>query len=184
MNPEDFLPFLIENALSWVKSQRDTHRPDAKPLSEEERSELSRFFGLETLNRTRIKIVKVIENPEFFTEFPKMGLPDPMDFRSMSGITYVDTILISKLLMPTKSHWMSLLFHEMVHVVQYEVLGLEGFMDHYVRGWTQNGFDYFSIPLERDAYELQRRYDEAPREAFSVVAEVIRDKGVIATTGT
>jgi hypothetical protein len=33
---------------------------------------------------------------------------------------------------PAEDRWLPLLFHELVHVVQYKVLGLEGFMQRYV----------------------------------------------------
>jgi len=50
-----------------------------------------------------------------------------------------------------------LLFHELVHVVQYEKLGLEGFAAKYVRGFL-NGGSYEGIPLEMNAYELDARF--------------------------
>jgi hypothetical protein len=31
----------------------------------------------------------------------------------------------------------------LVHVVQYDLLGVDEFMDQYVTGWAQNGFDYY-----------------------------------------
>ena len=34
----------------------------------------------------------------------------------------------------------ALLFHEMVHVVQYEVLGIETFVTRYVHGWFGQGY--------------------------------------------
>lgn len=69
---------------------------------------------------------------------------------------------------------MSLMFHELVHVVQYQLLELAEFVEWYVHGWVKNGFDYFAIPLERYAYELQRRYDESSGQVFSVAEEVRR----------
>jgi uncharacterized protein YjaZ len=167
MNREDLVGFLIENGCRWVESQRDLHRSSARALSESERTELARFFEPETLNRARVKV----------------ALPDEaktdllLTFNRMAGITFENTILISKSQMPFRTQLLPLLFHELVHVVQYEVLGLHAFMERYVRGWAENGFIYHAIPLERDAYELQEQYEVDPRMGFSVTAEVRRRLG-------
>jgi hypothetical protein len=158
----------------WVVSQRNSHRAGARPLSEEERSGLSPFFRERTLDLVRIKLVPRIENPPFFTVIRQAGLEKGIDFQSASGMTFLDTILVSQRHMPPRVYWMSLLFHEMVHVVQYQILGLQGFVEQYVHGWAKNGFDYFAIPLERKAYELQKRYDEAPDRAFPVAENLRR----------
>ncbi len=172
MDPESLLSFLIDRGLLWVRSQRDRYWPVARVLSEGERSALSRFFDPEILDKARVIIVPVIENPSFYSDLEQLGLSAPLDFTTMTGITYDDTILVSEARFPVPSHWTSLLFHELVHVVQYDLLGVDEFMDQYVRGWEQNGFDYYSIPLERDAYELQARYDSALGEVFSVAQEI------------
>lgn len=80
----------------------------------------------------------------------------------MAAITFVDTIV---------SHGpMSIqtLFHELVHVVQYEKLGLHEFAGKYVYGFLRGG-SYEGIPLERNAYELDERFAFAPHAEFSVV---------------
>jgi hypothetical protein len=42
------------------------------------------------------------------------------------------------------------------------------FAIQYVKGWAQYKFDYFAIPLEREAYDLQERFAEASSASFSV----------------
>lgn len=140
----------------------------------QERSELERFFSPGTLERARVKIVPTIQNPDFFSMLRARGIPEPFDFRAFSGITFIDTILLSQSQMPPQSLLASLLFHELVHVVQYEVLGLEEFIEQYVRGWARQGMRYESIPLEHDARDLQTRYEREPFAAFSVRANVRR----------
>ena len=83
----------------------------------------------------------------------------------MAAITFVDTVV---------SHGPyddRLLFHELVHVVQYEKLGLAEFAAKYVKGFL-NGSSYEAIPLERNAYELDGRFAAAPAVPFSAEAEV------------
>ena len=167
------VPLLIHHGTLWVRSQRDLHRPSTRSLSQQERLALSGFFDPEILEKARIIVVPVIQNPSFYSDLEQMGLYAPPDFTTMTGITYDDTILVSEARFPPLSHWISLLFHELAHVVQYDLLGVEEFMAQYVRGWATNGFDYYSIPLEWDAYELQARYDPAPGGVFSVAEEVV-----------
>jgi hypothetical protein len=172
VNPEEYVDFLIVNGRKWIESQRAMHRPNSMVLPESARLEFAPFFESETIDRVRIKIVPVIENPDFYTTLTSRGISIPLDFSNMSGITFVDTILFSQKLIPAGWPSLPLLFHELVHVVQYEVLGLETFTQRYVRGWFENEQDYRSIPLERDANGLQRRYEENLKQGFSVIEEV------------
>ena len=61
-------------------------------------------------------------------------------------------------------------FFQLVHVVQYEKLGLPEFAAKYARGFLSGG-SYEAIPLEMNAYELDARFAGAPTRAFSVADE-------------
>lgn len=165
------LDFLIQNGKIWVQAQREAHHPRARSLTQAEERELNPFFPASTLQRARVAVVPQIENPSFYSQLP-LGIAEPLDFTLAAGVTFDDTILIAQSVASPLSS--SLLFHELVHVVQYEVLGVAGFVENYVRGWAENNFDYFSIPLEHHAYALQDRFDNAPTSAFDVEAEVRR----------
>lgn len=52
------------------------------------------------------------------------------------------------------------------------ILGVDKLVDRYIDGWAGNGYDYDSIPLERDAYELQRKFESSPQSQLSVESEV------------
>ncbi len=67
-----------------------------------------------------------------------------------------------------------LLFHELVHVVQYRLLGIGGFIHGYVTGWAAAGFVYEAIPLEREAFDLEQRFEREPQRHFSVRTLVSR----------
>lgn len=64
-----------------------------------------------------------------------------------------------------------LLFHELVHAVQYKHLGLQGFADGYVRGFLSGG-SYEEIPLEKQAYELEGKFSADSAATFSVEDDV------------
>ncbi|HEX8234466.1 MAG TPA: hypothetical protein VF600_00770 [Abditibacteriaceae bacterium] len=170
---ETCLRFAVQQGTGWVRHQRHKHRRNAAPLSDEEFAHLSRFFEEDTLRSARIAHVPVLENPKLVGVLRLLGVGDTLDFGAASGVTYDDLILISQSRADTLAP-MSLLFHEMVHVAQYRVLGVRGFIEHYMHGWANHGCAYLTIPLERDAYVLQARYDSNPQGAFSVEDEVRR----------
>jgi hypothetical protein len=72
----------------------------------------------------------------------------------MAGITYRDTFFISR-----SDETESLHFHELVHVVQWERLGVDDFLLAYGVGIIQSG--YRNSPLEEMAYSLEEDFDRA-----------------------
>ena len=130
---------------------------------------MASFFPESTLNSARIVMLRGIRvgNPPFYEELVEMGfergsLPD---FDRMAAVTFVDRIVSHEVFTDR------LLFHELVHVVQYEKLGLGEFAAKYVRGFLSAG-SYEAIPLEMNAYQLDARFSAAPAKPFSVEAEV------------
>jgi hypothetical protein len=96
-----------------------------------------------------------------------LGIAGLLEMSSIGAITLVDVVAYPEELD------CGTLFHELVHVVQYRVLGLKRFAELYVKGFLSGG-GYEGIPLERQAYELGARFDSDPRQAFSVEEDVIR----------
>jgi len=138
-----------------------------KKLAQEDRLPLEPYFESQILDLAKIAMVDSIENPPFYPELKRLGIPGLIDFTYMAGITFIDCILISGRVSHDQHSWTSLLFHEMVHVAQYHLLGTQRFAELYVLGWAQNGFEYENIPLERQAYQLQRQFEER-KNVFSV----------------
>ncbi len=174
LDAQGMIPLLIQEGTDWVRSQRDVHRPEARPLSDQEVEALERFFGSAILNAARIKQVPRINNPPFYSMLPTSGLR-LIDFTQRAGITLIDTILIATERIPPGPPPFPLVFHELVHVVQYDLAGVEEFIKRYVHGWVTHGQDYASIPIERQARELEARYAVNPSVGFSVGAYVRRD---------
>ncbi len=148
------LDFIISNTQRWIAAQRERFRPVSQPLSATESAALVGSFQQRTCQSVGIVWVQEIENPDFYAELGSI----PLDFRTMAGITYGDTILLSARQVPNPAP-LGLLFHEVVHVVQYETLGIDEFAYRYVMGWAQNGFQYRQIPLEVQAYRLQSEFE-------------------------
>jgi hypothetical protein len=94
-----------------------------------------------------------------------MGLDRFSDFEQMDagGITYLNTYFVRA----DQSHSESLHFHELVHVIQWRLLGPEKFLAFYADGLER--FGYRNSPLEVMAYNLQDRF-EREAQPFSVEA--------------
>ena len=165
MDADEFISYLVAEGTDWVQLQRNALHPSAGELPDDLKKQYSAYFEPETLESIRYQLVNRIEDPGFYSDLAEQGVEIPLDFRKMDGIAFVDTIAIAR-----RNHderdWARLLFHESVHVAQYRYLGEAEFMSQYVQGWADNGFNYFGIPLERQAYELDRRF--AHGEVFSV----------------
>lgn len=163
------IAWAIQQVSAYIEGQRESFARMAVPLSHDQKTVMRDFFPKTALESARIIVLagKRVGNPPFYAELMKMGfdarsLPD---FAEMAAITFVDTVVSHV------SFTSGLLFHELVHVVQYEKLGLMDFAAKYVRGFL-NGGSYWAIPLEANAHELDGRFATAPTKPFSVEAEV------------
>jgi hypothetical protein len=173
---QKLVTYFIQKGQFWVAAEREFHRPNGRALTSEEFAALCPYFKSTTLDSIVIREVPLIENPGFYAGLPAI----PLDFSQMSGITFVDTIVIGKKRFdPQKIPWLSLLFHECVHVCQYKVLGVTAFIKQYVEGWAEHGFNYYAIPFEVQAYQLQQAYETA-EHPFS--AEQVIEKTVAASS--
>ncbi len=163
------IAWVIEQVGAYIHGQRQTHRRRAVSLSQNQKAAMRPFFPASTLDSARVVGLagERVSNPPFYRELMGMGfeagsLPD---FALMAAITFVDTVVSHE---PFTNR---LLFHELVHVVQYEKLGLPEFAAKYVTGFLRSG-SYEGIPLERNAYGLDAQFTAAPTGPFSVEAEV------------
>ncbi len=172
----------LETGLSeWVRDERDRHRDRALPLSSAQRRLFEPYFSRSVLDGARIAVVERFRNPEVFRLFDRLGEPYPLDLAHASGLALIDTILVAG---PVARNGAArfepsegLLFHELVHLTQYEELGFEEYMRRYVAGWAREDFEYRRIAQERQAYALTVRFLRARRsetESFQVPAEVRR----------
>jgi len=82
----------------------------------------------------------------------------------------VEAITFDYVIAARETMSLPLLLHEMVHVVQYRLLGEKRFSRLYVKGFFAAG-GYHAIPLERCASEMEQRYLTA-KEPFDVESEI------------
>jgi hypothetical protein len=166
---DDQLEWDIQRVAAYIDQQRQTYRRRALPLSQNQKATMGPFFPRPTLESAHVVVLagERVSCPPFYTELAKMGFEAGLlpDFADMAAITYVDTVVSHELFADR------LLFHELVHVVQFEKLGLAEFAAKYVKGFLSGG-SYEAIPLEMNAYELDARFAAASARPYSVEIEV------------
>jgi hypothetical protein len=170
--PEQIASFTAA-VVQYIRAQREHYSGRAVPLTF---SELwSRFFSTSDLERIRAVQAGAsgqsakstnserVPNPPFYADLEKLGFTGLPDFASMPAICFDDVVVFHEPLTP------QMIFHELVHVVQYRLLGVEEFARLYVRGYLHGG--YSGTPLEICAYELDGRFIMGS-VGFNVEAEV------------
>lgn len=85
----------------------------------------------------------------------------------LAGVTYKTTFFVSAGLQNE-----SLYFHELVHVVQWDRLGVDNFLLAYAIGLLQLG--YQQSPLEQMAYQLQAMFDQ--QQVLGNLVDVINQR--------
>ena len=171
--PPQVISQITSEVHRYITSNRDKYAGRATALNSEQMQALSPFFPQELLASARVCVLgdERIKAPGFYTIVALMGIRNLPDFSSMAAITFVDVVVSHQ---PFDD---ALLFHEMVHVAQYALMGAQEFSRKYVDGFLKGG-SYEQIPLEKHAYELEERFKAEPNIAFSVVDEVKRNLGI------
>ncbi len=161
MSPQQ-IAFFTQAVAEYIRAQRSSYYARAAPLSF---SDLwSRFFRPVDLQRVRAlpagpplsaasarsKLEERVPNPPFYSQLKQLGFTGLPNFTAMAAITFDDVIVFHDPLTP------QLIFHEMVHVVQYRLLGVDEFARLYVRGYLHGGYE--GTPLEVCAYQLDGRF--------------------------
>ncbi len=159
MDAQALVSWVAEQGLHWVNAQRDRYRERARGLTPSERGEMGPFFSSHYLDLARAVRGPVVEEPPFYPQLQHSGFR-LIPFHQMSAITYIDTIFLSEQAGIPDPPPLPLLFHELVHVVQYDLLGPEQFLSRYVRGYFEHSQVYEAIPLEAHAFDLQRQYEK------------------------
>src|ERR1019366_7385574 len=140
----------------WIQQTLAEHASAARPVASLGFNRLPHYHDEKTLASAKVVYVPRVPVPPLSA----VGLARFGEFErsDMAGITYLDTYF---------ARAESLHFHELVHVIQWRLLGPEKFLALYADGLERLG--HRNSPLEVMAYSFQERFD---REAqpFSVEA--------------
>ncbi len=144
-------------------------RPSAISLTLTQTAALQPFFPTALLTSLRIldvsQTAETIPYPPFYERVRAGGsrvVPDPAH---MTAIPFVDVALFNR--EPT----LRTLFHNLVHVAQFSVLGVERVTESYFHVLNESGL-WMVAPVEEQAYQLDGRYTKDPTEIFSVADEI------------
>jgi hypothetical protein len=135
-----------------------------KPVSECGYSRLSAYYSKETLKSSEVVVVDKLPLPPL-TGMGLIGF-EAFEQGDYAAITYLDTFFVRR-------HFQSesLYFHELIHVIQWRMLGPERFLAAYASGLER--FGYLESPLEAMAYEAQRQFETStiPFDAEKFVSD-------------
>jgi hypothetical protein len=153
-------------AAGYISRQRNRLIGDAKSIPLTLQEPLRGFFSDALLGNAWL-VQAVVSEPTLYPVARFLRIGGLLEMSMIGAITLVDVVAY-----PEEID-LSTLFHELVHVVQYRVLGLKRFAKLYVSGFLRSG-SYEHIPLEVQAYELGARFDQEPGGLFDVQEDVIR----------
>jgi hypothetical protein len=152
----------------WIDELLARHRPAASPVATLPFERLRRCFQPETLAASVVLVDRVPTPP-----LAALGLPALAAFEHLhaNAVTYRDTFFVERALADDEA----LHFHELVHVVQWRVLGPRDFLRAYAAGLaTPEG--YAGNPLEVIAYGLQEQFEaSAVFRAEPLIERHLRD---------
>ena len=149
MSPEEFAKF-YPPLLDWIRTRLTGSMHIAQTVASRRFSRLPLYFTENTLASTKVVLVDPLPMPPLSS----MGLARFADFErgDFDGITYIDTIFLK----PLQSNNENMHFHELVHVVQWRLLGPDRFLFSYANGLEC--FGYRQSPLEAMAYDAETAF--------------------------
>jgi len=152
----------------WIDETIRLHEGQAVTVQSLQFPRLPVYFSDEELVRARVVVVEEVP----VIPLSSLGLTMFQGFEKASykGITYRDTYFIDAV----NARFEAVHFHEMVHVIQWRLLGSEKFLLAYAGGFLEHG--YYGNPMERMAYEHQQRFlqDGPPYRVSAAIEEEIR----------
>lgn len=160
---------LLKEAASWLKKQRDYFLPKSVPLEETQKTSLRLFFPAQVLERARVADAsqsgETIPYPPFYERVRAGGERVVPDAAHMAAMAFGEVIVFNR--QPT----LRTLFHNLVHVLQMDILGVEPFLKVYFETLNEAGL-WMVVPFEEQAYQLDARYTMNPSDVFSVEKEI------------
>ena len=146
MSPEEFAKF-YPPLVAWIRNTLAASGPVAQTVASRGFSRLPLYFTEKTLASTKVVFVEPLPIPPLRS----MGLARFADFErgNFDGITYLDTFFLK----PAQANNETVYFHELVHVVQWRLLGPDRFLFLYANGLEC--FGYRQSPLEAMAYDAE-----------------------------
>lgn len=157
----------IPRMLAFVREGRELYYAAAQPLSEQMISAVGPFFSPELLTSARVVKLSAcrLSNPSFYPEIRAKGFNNLPDFAHMTSVTFLDVVVFNEGITARN------LLHALVHVAQFEILGIGRYVELLLRGFLRTK-SYSLAPLKAHAFALDGRYARNKNDIFSVEEEV------------
>jgi hypothetical protein len=161
----------IQKAITWftsyLRSEREGYYAIGRPLDSGLRERMDGYFETELLDRVRVLELRDsrVANPWFYPIAREEGVRHLPDITHKAAVTFLDVVVFNEKLTSRD------LFHGLVHAAQVSALGLDVFVELFVRGFLR-ARSYFLVPLKAQAFSLDARFAANPNERFSVEEEI------------
>ena len=144
------LQILYPHIMDWIHQTVASYLPQAKTIASSGFGRLPLYFEQNLLVSAKFVIVDRVPVPPL----SRMGLSQFTAFEQgdYDGITYLDTFFIKRY----RAGDEQLHFHELIHVLQWRLLGPERFLAVYADGLET--FGYRKSPLEIMAYDAENKF--------------------------
>jgi len=164
---EDKIGEAIACVATYLQEQREHYFPLAQPLSTRNKAMMWPYFSQNLLDQVRVLQLagERVPNPPFFAEARELGFVNLPDWPHMTSLTFLDVLVFNEKMTERT------LFHALVHSVQFQLLGLERYVELFVRSFINTKF-HFTVPLEAHAFSLESRFARPSAERFSVEDQV------------
>ena len=152
---------------SYIQLQRNRYFPSATPLSAQLKSVMQPFFSPSLIGHLRTVELRGenLPEPPFYSKAGELGFSNLPSFTEMKALTFMD-VVVSKERITDNA-----LFHALVHAVQFQLLGLQRYVNLLVRGFLRT-HAHFAVPLEAHAFALTSKFDRDSTAGFSVEEQV------------
>jgi hypothetical protein len=153
MAPDEFRA-AYPQLLGWIQKTLGVYENEAQPVASMHFARLPQYFDRSLLETVKfIAIDRVPLPPLSAMGLGRFAAFEEGDFR---GITYLDRYFIKRTVVTNEA----LHFHELIHVIQWRLLGPEGFLRAYANGLDE--FGYENSPLEKMAYDAETLFKHSP----------------------
>ena len=149
MTPEEFQKF-YPGLLGWIDTMLRAHAGNMQTVVSRGFPRLPLYFSVDTLASAKVVLVDKLPIPPLSS----WGLTCFADFErgNFHGITYLNTFFIKRGELRNEA----IHFHELIHILQWRVLGPEQFLRSYADGLERLG--YRDSPLEVMAYDAEAAF--------------------------
>jgi hypothetical protein len=149
LTPEEFRT-AYPKLRAWIQKTLEFYEKNAKPIASMHFVRLPLYFDPSLLETAKFIAIDRLPMPPLSA----MGLSRFAVFEQgdFNGITYQDRYFIKQAVVTEEA----IHFHELIHVIQWRLLGPEDFMAAYANGLDE--FGYENSPLEKMAYDAEAAF--------------------------